>query len=341
MFVFFILGQPVWLAFLAAVATGLLFGAVNGYLVGYLRLRAFLTTLVTFIFGRALFDILVTNYAADVQLSDASSSVLDFIGDGTFYGPAISVWAALVLALLAHVWLTRTRPGWHVLAVGGARRSAHNAGVRVRRVVFLTYVFSGFCASIAGFLLACRLGAAGPGTGVNLEIMALTAAVVGGVSLGGGRGSVLKGLMGAIIVLTMTNGLIRLGYGTGTNQMALGLLLAVAVTLDIRWLKNRHKVLNEVYVAPVYVRMDETSSAVPGSGTPYALDNRLSEAEAIGLGERSKDRKTSSSIATTISIVALGMARSFGSSRPTTDARRCSRMLAGFLSVWHSIDPRT
>ena len=166
-FVFFILGQPVWLAFLAAVATGLLFGAVNGYLVGYLRLRAFLTTLVTFIFGRALFDILVTNYAADVQLSDASSSVLDFIGDGTFYGPAISVWAALVLALLAHVWLTRTRPGWHVLAVGGARRSAHNAGVRVRRVVFLTYVFSGFCASIAGFLLACRLGAAGPGTGVE------------------------------------------------------------------------------------------------------------------------------------------------------------------------------
>ena len=122
--------------------------------------------------------------------------------------------------------------------------------------------------------------------------------------------------------------------------MALGLLLAVAVTLDIRWLKNRHKVLNEVYVAPVYVRMKETSSAVPGSGTPYALDNRLAEAEAIG-SERSKDRKTSSSIAMTISIVALGMARSFGSLPPTTDARRCSRMLAGFLSVWHSIDPRT
>ena len=53
----------------------------------------------------------------------------------------------------------------------------------------------------------------------------------------------------------MTNGLIRLGYGTGTNQMVLGLLLAVAVTIDIRWLKNRHKVLNEVYVAPVYLAM--------------------------------------------------------------------------------------
>src|SRR5262249_58174174 len=94
-----------------------------------------------------------------------------------------------------------------------------------------------------------------------------------------------KGIMGAIIVLVMTNGLIRLGFGTGTNQMVLGLMLAAAVTLDIRWLKNRDKVLNEVYVAPIYHRMGETLSALPHSGTPYALDNRLAETEYIGLGE--------------------------------------------------------
>ena len=143
----------------------------------------------------------------------------------------------------------------------------------------MTYVISGFCSGLAGFLIACRLSGAGPGTGLNLEILALTAAVVGGNSLGGGRGSIAKGVMGAIIVLVMTNGLIRLGYGTGTNQMVLGLMLAAAVTLDIRWLKNRHKVLNEVYVAPIYHRMGETQSALPGSGTPYALDNRLAEAD--------------------------------------------------------------
>ncbi|TIP33447.1 MAG: ABC transporter permease, partial [Mesorhizobium sp.] len=62
-------------------------------------------------------------------------------------------------------------------------------------------------------------------------------------------------------------------------------LLAVAVTIDIRWLKNRHKVLNEVYVAPVYLKMGETQSAAPGSGTSYELDNRLSAADHIGLGE--------------------------------------------------------
>jgi len=282
---FFIFEMPVWVALVAALATGIVCGAINGYLVGFLRLRAFLTTLVTFIIGRAIFDILVVNYGADIQTSMASSDAWDFIGDGTVFGFSIPVITAIVIAVITHVALTRSRPGWHVLAVGGSRRSAHNAGIRVKRTVFLTYVFSGLCASIAGFLIATRLSGAGPGTGLNLEILALTAAVVGGNSLGGGRGSVVKGLMGAIIVLVMTNGLIRLGYGTGTNQMVLGIMLAVAVTIDIRWLKNRHKVLNEVYVAPVYLKMGETQSALPGSGTAYALDNRLSEADHIGLGE--------------------------------------------------------
>jgi ribose transport system permease protein len=283
--VFFIFEQPVWMALLASLATGVALGALNGYLVGFLRLRAFLTTLVTFIIGRAIFDILVINFAARIQMSLASSEAWDYIGDGTFHGFSISVLSAVVLAVVTHIALTRSRPGWHVLAVGGSRRSAHNAGIKVRQTVFMTYVFSGFCASIAGFLLACRLSGAGPGTGLNLEILALTAAVVGGNSLGGGRGSVVKGMMGAIIVLVMTNGLIRLGYGTGTNQMVLGLMLAAAVTIDIRWLKNRHKVLNEVYVAPVYLKMGETQSAVPGSGTGYALNDRLSQTDFIGLDQ--------------------------------------------------------
>ena len=282
---FFIFGWPVWAALAAAVATGIVWGSLNGVLIGYMRLRAFLTTLVTFIIGRALYDILVVNFAAQIQMSSMSSDLWDFIGDGTVFGLSISVIAAIVVAIIAHIAITRSRPGWHVLAVGGSRRSAYNSGIRVRRTVFMTYVVSGICSGIAGFLVACRLSGAGPGTGLNLEIMALTAAVVGGNSLGGGRGSIAKGVMGAVIVLVMTNGLIRLGYGTGTNQMVLGMMLAAAVTLDIRWLKNRHKVLNEVYVAPIFHRMGETQSALPGSGSPYALDDRLAGAEAIGLGE--------------------------------------------------------
>jgi ribose transport system permease protein len=282
---FFILEQPVWVCFAAALATGLVLGAINGYLVGYMRLRAFLTTLVTLIIGRAVFDILVVDYGTAIQSAFVSSDAWDFIGDGTVFGFSIAVLTAIAIAILAHIALTRSRPGWHILAVGGSRRSAFNSGINVKRTVFVTYVISGLTCGIAGFLFACRLSGAGPGTGSGLEILALTAAVVGGNSLGGGRGSIVKGVMGAIIVLVMTNGLIRLGFGTGFNQMVLGLLLAVAVVLDIRWLKNRDKVLNELYVAPIHHRMGETQSALPDSGSPYALNDRLAKTEYIGLGE--------------------------------------------------------
>lgn len=282
---FFIFDMPVWMAFMAAVATGVIFGAVNGYLIGRLRLRAFLTTLVTLIIGRTLFEILIVHFGSQVSRSMVSSDIWDFIGDGTVLGLSVPVLTTIVLVVIMHITLTRLRPGWHVLSVGGSRRSAHNAGIQVRRVVFLTYVFSGLTSAIAGFLFATRLSGAGVGTGNGLEILALTAAVVGGNSLGGGRGSVAKGLMGTIIVFVMTNGLIRLGYGTGTNQMVIGILLAVAVTIDIRWLKNRHKVLEEAYVVPVYLKMEEPQSAVPGSGTPFELNNDLSGAESIGLKE--------------------------------------------------------
>jgi ribose transport system permease protein len=282
---FFVWEQPLWVAGGAALAVGAVFGCINGYLIGYMRLRAFLTTLVTLIIGRAIFDILVIEYSTPIQQSSMESEVLDFIADETVYGISIAVIAAFIIAVIAHVMMTRSRLGWHILSVGGSRRSAYNAGIQVRRTVFLTYLISGLCCGLTGFLVACRLSGAGPGTGVYLEIWALTAAVVGGNSLGGGRGSIVKGIMGATIVLVTMNGLVRIGTGTGVNQMALGLMLAVAVTLDIRWLKNRHKVLDEVYVTPIHHRMDDAQSALPGSDSPYALNNEISETEYIGLDQ--------------------------------------------------------
>jgi ribose transport system permease protein len=282
---FFVWGQPVWVAFLCSMGVGLLFGSLNGYLIGYMRLRAFLTTLVTLIIGRAAFDILVVNYNTKIQSSDAQSDLWDFIGDGTFHGLSVAVIAAVAIVIVAHIVITRSRPGWHILAVGGSRRSAHNAGIHVRRTVFVTYVISGLCCGLAGFLIGCRLSGAGPGTGSGLEILTITACVLGGNSLGGGRGSILKAVMGTIVVVVTNNGLIRMGMGTGSNQMVLGLMLAAAVILDIRWLKNRHKVLDEVYVAPIHHQMGVAQSAVPGSGSPYALNNAISQTDYIGLDE--------------------------------------------------------
>ena len=298
-----------------------------------MRLRAFLTTLVTLIIGRAVFDILVVDYGTAIQSSFVSSDAWDFIGDGTVFGFSVAVLTAVAIAILAHIALTRSRPGWHILAVGGSRRSAFNSGINVKRTVFMTYVISGLCCGLAGFLFACRLSGAGPGTGAGLEILALTAAVVGGNSLGGGRGSIVKGAMGAIIVLVMTNGLIRLGFGTGFNQMVLGLLLAVAVVLDIRWLKNRDKVLNELYVAPIHHRMGETQSALPASGTPYALNDRLAE-DRIYRPRRDRRAGGRDPRPRRPSLLRHAPRRDRArSSRPTTNAPRCSRIPAASRSA--------
>src|SRR4051794_9639528 len=96
----FIFGLPVWLSFLAALGTGALFGTINGYLIGFMRLRAFLTTLVTLVIGRSLYDILVVNFAAQIQLSDVTSDVWDFIGSGKVLGVSISVITAIVIAII-------------------------------------------------------------------------------------------------------------------------------------------------------------------------------------------------------------------------------------------------
>ena len=125
--------------------------------------------------------------------------------------------------------------------------------------------------------------------------------------------------MGAIIVLVMTNGLIRLGYGTGTNQMVLGLMLAAAVTLDIRWLKNRHKVLNEVYVAPSIIAWARRSPPCRDRPAPMRSTTGWPRPSRSGLAS-SKGPRMSSSTATTTSIAARATARSFASLAP--DYRR-------------------
>ncbi len=233
-----VLGWPVWAALLSVIVANGLVGLMNGILVGYLRLRAFLTTLVTLIMIRAVVDILLLRVSVQISGASVESDLWDYIGDGAIFGLPFSFVVALAIAALAHIFLSRSRPGWHIAAIGGSRRSAYNIGISVRRTVCMTYVISAILSGVAGFLYAARLGGAGGDTGVGLEIEALTAAVLGGNSLGGGRGSVAKGILGAVIVLIVTNGLVRLSFQSGATSMVLGLILLMAVSVDVRWIKN-------------------------------------------------------------------------------------------------------
>jgi ribose transport system permease protein len=276
---------PLGLAFVLTLAVGASVGLVNGVLVGYLRLRAFLTTLVTLIIVRAIVDMILLHLAVRISAGFVDSDLWDYLGEGTALGIPFSFAVFIVIALLVHLLLSRTRPGWQVMAVGGMRRSAYNVGIPVRRTICLTYVASGMLVALAGFLFAARLGGAGSDTGMGLEITALTAAVLGGNSLGGGRGSVAKAVFGAIIVMILINGLVRLGIASGANSLILGFILLVAVAIDVRWLKNRHKVLAKVYVSPTFQSLPETFGTDRNSSSPFALNDKLRDVSLIGLGE--------------------------------------------------------
>ncbi len=226
-----------------------------------------------------------------IASSDVESDLWDFVGAGSVLGAPVSLVVLIVVAIAAHIVLTRLRIGWRIMAVGGSRRSSYNAGIPVRATVCLTYVVSGMLAGLAGILYAARLSGAGPDTGLGLELTAVTAALLGGNSVGGGRGSIGKALMGAIIVSLLTNGLVRLGLQNGASSMVVGLVLLLAIAIDVRWVKWRYKTPVEGLCVAGLSRLCRRSPTIEvGSSSPYAMNDRLRDVEVIGLGRGRRTR---------------------------------------------------
>ncbi len=276
---------PIEAAIAVTIGVGALVGVVNGFLIGFLRLRAFLTTLVTLTLVRAVVDLLLEVYSVRIATGDVDSPLWDFVGAGSILGVPFSFVLLIVIAVVAHFVLTRLGVGWRIMAVGGSRRAAYNAGISVPRTVCLTYVVSGILSALAGVLYASRLSGAGPDTGIGLELTAVTAALIGGNSVGGGRGSIGKALMGTIIVSLLVNGLVRLGLQNGASSMVVGAVLLIAIAIDVRWTRWRHSLRAKVYVSPGYLALPAAPLFVSDPSSPYAMNDRLRGVEVIGLGE--------------------------------------------------------
>ncbi|HEY5127927.1 MAG TPA: SMP-30/gluconolactonase/LRE family protein, partial [Bradyrhizobium sp.] len=278
-----VLDLPVSVSIAGVLVWGALIGAVNGALIAYAKTRPFLTTMVVLIIVRAAYNKVTAAYAVELASGSSDSPTWDYLGTGFLFGVPVNMVCLIVIGIVAHVYLTRIRSGVHIMAVGSSRKAARHAGIDVKFALFSAYVLSGMMASFAGVLYAARQNSAGTDTGVGWEVNALAAAVLGGISLNGGRGTISRALMGAGIIFLLINGLVQLGTHGSLTTAAIGAILLAAVGFNVKFVKNKGKILQKIYVSPSWVDFVPPPSISRDSGTVFAENDRLKNVEAIAL----------------------------------------------------------
>ncbi|UCG49299.1 MAG: ABC transporter permease [Phycisphaerales bacterium] len=219
----------------AAVAVGFVagilccgvIGALGGFIVARFKVAPFITTLGVMMMARGL-AFMITGGFSIYQVPRA----LPWLGQGSSLGVPNTVILLVVLYVLAHVFMTHTRYGRYIYAVGGNEEAARLSGVPVRWVIVLVYIFSSLAAGLGGCIQASQLNTGTPSIGMMYELYVIAAVVVGGTSLSGGSGRILGTLIGAFIISVIQNGMNLLGMESYTQQIVLGAVILGAVLLD-------------------------------------------------------------------------------------------------------------
>ncbi|HZP21632.1 MAG TPA: ABC transporter permease [Bauldia sp.] len=214
------------LAFAVPILVGLLGGALNGAIIAGAGVNPLIVTLGTLTAFRGFVVWYRVNPIYDLQ------PYYQVIGQGTLLGIPVPVYVLALVAVAAWITLSFTRFGRYVYAVGGNREAARAAGINVGMVTFAVYVISGLCVGIAALIFTSRIMAAQAISGQGFELQAIAAAVVGGASLFGGRGRISNTIVGALIMGILFNGFVMLDVPQPIQQMAVGVIIIVAVWLD-------------------------------------------------------------------------------------------------------------
>lgn len=220
------IGFPIWIAFPVVCLVGIVFGAVNGLLITKLRVAPFIATLSTLFIGRGL-----ALYITGTQIIIMQKQTLE-IGRATWMGVSVSVWTFVIVLACAWTMLTQTTFGRQIYAVGADQDGANKAGINVGRILFAVYVICGLCAAIAGLVSASQVGTVSPTFAIQKEFAAIAAAVLGGTSLFGGRGSVLGTVFGAILIQTVNNGLVIINADPYIYPVVIASIIFIAVLVD-------------------------------------------------------------------------------------------------------------
>ena len=233
-------GLPAEVSIFCGLVCGTVCGYLNGFLVAYVKLPPFIVTLGMWQIVLATNFLYSANETIRSQEISEMAPLLQFFGNKVNLGGAIFtygvIFMVLLILLLAYV-LRQTAWGRHVYAVGDDPEAAQLSGVQVKKVLISVYMLSGLICAFAGWAMIGRIGSVSPTTGQLANIESITAVVIGGISLFGGRGSILGTLFGALIVGVFTLCLRLLGADAQWTYLLIGILIIAAVAVD-QWIRK-------------------------------------------------------------------------------------------------------
>ena len=232
-----IAGQSPVVAIFIGIVIAMLAGAVNGFLIVKLSLPPFIVTLGTLSIFTALTLIL---FKARTIQGPEIPELLKIMGETFPIGPFQVMYGVIVMLLMYAIFayiLRSTAWGTHIYAVGDDPVAAELSGINTKRVLFSVYVVSGLIIGIAAWITIGRVGSASPNVAPGINLDTITAVVIGGTSLFGGRGTMIGTLLGALIVTVVENGLALAGLDQAYRVLAIGVLVIAAVALD-QWIRR-------------------------------------------------------------------------------------------------------
>ena len=221
-------GVNIWVAALAGLLLGTLGGMLNGYLVARVKLPALVVTLGTYAFYRGI----AYGFLGD-QAARGYPQVFTYFGQGKVFDSLVpfSVALFIVMAIIFGLVLHRTTFGRYLYAIGNNENATLYSGVPVARIKFIIYTLSGFMAALAGFILAARFGSTRPDIGTGLELAGITAVVLGGVDINGGKGTMLGAVLSLFLIGLMRFGMGLLNIQGQVQGIVIGLLLILSILL--------------------------------------------------------------------------------------------------------------
>jgi ribose transport system permease protein len=219
-------GLPPELGLLGGIVAGAALGALNGFIVTRIRINALIATLATMAIYRG-----ITQLLSGTGITPISDDFATY-GQSVFLGLQTPFWVMLLIVIAGGWAVARTRFFRQYYFIGGNARAAQLSGIRVQRLTLVAFVIMGGLAGLAGVLGAARLNSAVVTAGLGIELAVITATVLGGASLRGGEGSVLGGVLGVLFIALVQNTLIINGIGVFWQNIIIGSVLLLAVSLD-------------------------------------------------------------------------------------------------------------